>query len=84
MDQQRLAESPDPRDPNPKERREKIIEFTKGSRDAQAEATKRILSVLTPEQRTKFEKLQGNKIDVTRLYDALIPGVETGTKRGHH
>jgi hypothetical protein len=31
------------------------------------------LEVLNAEQRTKFEKLQGTKIDATQLRDALIP-----------
>ena len=72
-DEKWLAESPDLRDLSPKERRQKMIEFMKKSDKAQAEAKKPILDILTPEQRAKFEKLQGKKIEVTWPYDALIP-----------
>jgi Spy/CpxP family protein refolding chaperone len=73
MDQKHPDEWPDLRDLNPKERRQKLIEFMERSNEAQVGATKRILEVLTPGQRTEFEKLLGKKIDVARLYEALIP-----------
>lgn len=70
MDQKQSAGWSDLRNLNHEER---LIEFVKTSYDVRAEATKRILDVLTPKQRTEFEKLKGKKIEVTRLYDALIP-----------
>lgn len=73
MDEKLLAEWPDFRGLTPKERRQKMIEFMKKSDQAQAEATKPILDVLTPGQQTKFEKLQGKKIEVMWPYDALMP-----------
>ena len=45
----------------------------KESDKIQAEATKPILDVLTPEQRAKFDKLQGRKIEVKWPYRELIP-----------
>jgi hypothetical protein len=68
MDQRLLDEWPDLRDLNPKERRQKLIEFMKG-----VDETKAIMDVLTLEQQMKLEELQGNKIDVTRFYDVSIP-----------
>ena len=67
------AEWPDLRDLSPKERRQKMIEFMKESDKAWAEVTELILDVLTPGQRTRFEKLRGNKIELARPYDTLIP-----------
>jgi Spy/CpxP family protein refolding chaperone len=73
MDENLLSEWPGLPDFSPKERRQKMIEFMKASDQAQVETTKPILDVLTPEQRRKFEELQGNKIEVTWPYDSLIP-----------
>ena len=67
-----LAEMPDLR-PNPKERRQRMIGFEEKLDKAQAEEKKPILDILTAEQRAKFEKLQGKKIEVTWAYDALMP-----------
>ncbi len=53
--------------------RQKMIESMKESDQVQAKATKHVLDVLTPEQRTKFEKLHGKKNDTTPDYDAWIP-----------
>jgi Spy/CpxP family protein refolding chaperone len=57
----------------PQERRQKLTEFVKESDKAQAELKRLVLDVLTPEQRAKFQELQGKKIDVTWPYDAPIP-----------
>jgi hypothetical protein len=73
MVEKRLAEFPNVGGLSPKERRHKIIEYSKASDKAQAEANKFALDVLTPEQRAKLEKLVGKEIDVTWGYDALIP-----------
>jgi hypothetical protein len=73
MDQKQSAEWPDLQDLNAKERRQKMIEFLNASDEAQAEASKCILDVLTPEQQVKFDKLQGRKIKVKLPYDKLIP-----------
>lgn len=73
MDRKQLAEWPDLHDLNPAKRREMVTEFMKRSNEAQVQATNRILDVLTPEQRRKFQELQGKKIDLSRLHDALIP-----------
>lgn len=73
MNQKQLADWPHLDDLGPKERGQKVIELMKRSNEAQADTTKRILNLLTPEQRTKLEKLQGKKIDVNRLRDALVP-----------
>ncbi len=73
MEKKQVAEWPSFHGLDPKERRQKMIEFMKEWDKVQAEATKPILDILTPQQRAKFEKLQGKRIDVTRPYDALIP-----------
>ena len=73
MDEKRLAEWSNIGGVNPKERRQRLIEFMKESDKAQTEATKPILDILTPEQRAKFEKLQGRKVEVTRSYEVLMP-----------
>ncbi|MHB1036634.1 MAG: hypothetical protein ACYC35_03155 [Pirellulales bacterium] len=72
MAQKQAAELPDLGSLNPRDRRQKTVEFMKRSNEVRAEAARPILDVLTPEQRTKFEKSLGNKIEVTRLNDALI------------
>ena len=64
---------PDLRDLDVQERLERVIEHYKALDQVQAEATQRMLEVLTPEQRTKVEELQGKKIDVTRHYDGMAP-----------
>ena len=61
------------RDLDPKERRQKVIELMKESDNASAAANTLALDVLTPEQRAKFEKLQGKKIEVSWPYDELVP-----------
>jgi hypothetical protein len=73
MHEKLSAERPDLRNLGSKERRRKMIEFMKKSDQIQAEATKPVLDILTLEQRTKFEELQGKKIEVTWPYDALMP-----------
>jgi hypothetical protein len=73
MEKKQLAEQPSLHDLNPGERRQKLIEFMKESHKIQVEATKPILNVLTPEQRAKFDKLQGRKIEVRWSDDELIP-----------
>ncbi len=65
--------SPKLRHLNPTERRQKMIDFLKEIDKASAAENKLILEVLTPEQRVKFEKLQGKKIEVTWSYDELAP-----------
>jgi Spy/CpxP family protein refolding chaperone len=72
VDEKTLAGWPDLRDLDPKECRQRLIQFMKECDKAQAEAKKPILDVLTPEQRAKFEELQGKKIEVTWPYDAWI------------
>ena len=69
-DQKLVADFPEVGHLDLAERRQKIIGFI---RQTEAEATKGGLEVLNAEQRTKFEKLQGTKIDATQLRDALIP-----------
>jgi Spy/CpxP family protein refolding chaperone len=64
---------PDLRHLKPTERRKKMIEFLKEIDKASAAQNKLILEVLTPEQRAKFEKLQGKKIEVTWPNDELLP-----------
>ena len=64
---------PDLRHLNPKERRQKMIEFMKESDKASAATNKLILDILTPEQRAKFENLQGTKIEAKWPYDELLP-----------
>ena len=74
MEKRTLAEQPpDLHALNPTERRQKELEFVKKSDKIQAEATKPILDVLTPQQRAKFDKLQGKKIEVRWSDDELIP-----------
>jgi Spy/CpxP family protein refolding chaperone len=73
MDQEMAAKFRDLSNGSPEERRQKMIESMKASDQVQAEATKRILDVLTSEQRTKFQKLHGRRIETTPDYDALIP-----------
>ena len=68
-----LAQFPDLRGLDPKERRQKSIEFMKECDKLRAEATKPVLEVLTPEQRAKFDKSLGKKIELTWPYDELIP-----------
>ncbi len=63
LHERRLAERPVLRGLNPKERGQKTVEFMRKWDEAGAAATKGVLDVLTPEQRTKLERLQGNKID---------------------
>jgi hypothetical protein len=57
--------------PDKKERLEKLIQFKKESDRATADASKQILNALTPEQRAKFETMQGKKIEVTWHYDSM-------------
>jgi hypothetical protein len=64
---------PDLRRLDSKERRQKFIDYRKMVDQKKVEAAKHILDVLTPEQRAKFEKLQGNKIDMTPNYEAQTP-----------
>ena len=63
---------PDLRRLDSKERRQKMIEFLKESDKASAAENKLILDVLTPEQRAKFDKLQGKKIELNWPYDDLL------------
>ena len=56
-----------------KERRQKLIDFQKEDDKAAGRENERVLDILTPEQRAKFEKLTGKKINVTWQYDSLIP-----------
>ncbi|MHB1037462.1 MAG: hypothetical protein ACYC35_18855 [Pirellulales bacterium] len=72
MTQKQAAESPDLGGRDPKDIRQKTIAFMKRSNEVRAGAAKPVLEVLTPEQRTKFDKMLGKKIEVTRLDDALI------------
>ena len=64
---------PDLRHLNSKERRQKTIDFMKESDKASAATNRLVLDVLTPEQRAKFEKLRGKKIEVNWPYDELLP-----------
>jgi hypothetical protein len=64
---------PDLRHLNSKERRQRTIDYMKESDRASAAENKLVLEVLTSEQRAKFEKLQGKKIEVTWPYDELVP-----------
>ncbi|MHB1038556.1 MAG: hypothetical protein ACYC0Y_28365 [Pirellulales bacterium] len=80
MTQKQAAELPDLDGLNPRDRRQKTIEFMKRLDEVRAEAAKPILDVLTPEQRTKFEQLLGNKVEVTRLNDALIALMPEGAE----
>ncbi len=73
MEKRQFAEQPDLHGLNPRERRRKLIESMRESHKIQVEATKPILDVLTPEQRAKFDKLQGRKIEVKLSDDELIP-----------
>lgn len=68
-----LARRPDLRGLDAQACRERILAFDKESGEVQAETAKRVLDVLAAEQRTKFEKLQGKKIDLTQLSNALTP-----------
>ncbi len=52
------------RDLSREERREKMAENQEKIRQIQKELMEKALAVLTPEQREKFEKLQGKKIDL--------------------
>lgn len=74
MDQNLSTERPDLRHSNSKERQEQLIAFAKKSDRIRSAATKSILTVLTPQQRTQLEQLQGSKIEGLR--EALMP--ETG------
>jgi hypothetical protein len=67
------AQMPDLSDLIPAERRRKTIEYLKASDKTQAEATKPVLDILTPDQRARFDKLQGKKIDLTMPYEAWMP-----------
>ena len=73
MEEEELAKLPDLRQISPKERRQKLIESLKDRDKIQAEATNRLLDVLNPEQRAKFEKLQGKRVEVRWPYDELVP-----------
>jgi Spy/CpxP family protein refolding chaperone len=73
LDEKLMARMPNLRGLNPKERRQKMIEFMKESDKAGVEAKEPILDVLTPEQRAKFDKVQGKKIEVKWAYETLIP-----------
>jgi hypothetical protein len=72
-EEQLLAKWPNLRGLSPEQRRQRIIEYMKESDRAYASDAKRILDVLTPQQRTQFEKLQGRKIEITWPYDEMIP-----------
>jgi hypothetical protein len=73
MGKKQAAALPDLRDLNPKEQRQKYIEFMKESDKIQAEATKPVLEILTSEQQAQFDKLQGKKIEVKWSYEEWIP-----------
>jgi Spy/CpxP family protein refolding chaperone len=73
MKQKQVAAWPNLRGVAPLEQAKRTVEFMKASDQSQKEATRQILDVLTPEQRAKFEKLTGKKLDLERRYDALTP-----------
>ena len=73
MKQQQAAALPNLQDVSPQERAKRMTEFMKASDQAQKDATKQILEVLTPEQRAKLDQLQGKLVDLQRNYDALTP-----------
>ena len=74
MEKRQFAERPpDLHGLSSTERHQKLIESMRESHKIQVEATKPILDVLTPEQRAKFDKLQGRKIEVKLSDDELIP-----------
>lgn len=73
LNEKRKAEFPRLGGLNPKERRQKFIETMKEWDRAGAELSKQVLDVLTPEQRAKFDKLFGKKIEVKWPYDKLVP-----------
>ena len=50
-----------------------MIEFLKGRDAADAGAAKPALEILTPDQRARFEKLEGKKIELRWPYDELVP-----------
>lgn len=61
-------------DLGPGERDQKMIAYAKKYwSEGRAEMARSVLEVLTPEQRTKFEELQGEKIEVPWPFDAVIP-----------
>ena len=64
---------PDLRHLNSKERRQRMIEYLKESDKALTATNKLALDVLSSEQRAKFEKLQGKKIELNWPYDELLP-----------
>ena len=64
---------PDLRHLDAKERRQRMIESMKESDKATAAANKLVLDVLSSEQRARFDKLQGKKVEVNWPYDELLP-----------
>jgi hypothetical protein len=58
---------------NSTESRQKYIEAEEESDKIYAEAKKPMLDILTPEQRAKFDKMVGTKIEVKWSYEDLIP-----------
>jgi hypothetical protein len=72
-----MAEFPNLRNFNAAERLQKLIEHRKKMEPIRAETQKRILAVLTPEQRTQFGNLQGKKVDTVKIGRELIPDVES-------
>ncbi len=73
MEKKQFAGSPNLHGLNSRERRQKVIEHMRESHKIQVETTKPILDVLTPDQRAKFDNLQGRKIEVRWSDDELIP-----------
>jgi hypothetical protein len=73
MIEKQLAELNNRHNFGPKERRENLIKYAKEQDEAEAEANKHALDVLTPEQRVKLEKIVGKQIKLEWDYDALVP-----------
>jgi len=67
------TEWPDLRDVDAQERVKKVVEYYRALDQIAAKASKQMLDALTLEQRTKFEELQGKKIDVTPQYEGVTP-----------
>jgi hypothetical protein len=68
-----MSEHPPMHGATPDERRRSLINWYKASDKAFKEATESFLDVLTPEQRAKFDKLEGKKIEVERHEADRLP-----------
>jgi hypothetical protein len=57
---------------SPEDRHKKFFEFINEMDKAEVEENKRVLDILTSEQRKKLEKLWGKEIEVNWNYESLI------------